>query len=203
MAKSKSGKAVSNLDVVNVDLKASFEAVVNLEAEVAVYEKAVNMLNAGAISVRGLKATIEAAQEKGALPTIKPSTAQYFVVSSKVRSLEGGKAKALKEVLNVAIQAKRAYGKEIESKIESAKSFSDFAKSIPSQGERAKAKRKSADKSDLFNADAVMAHYIALVADLEDIAPTDPDLWTKFLGVVESQRKAIIAKSKHPSKVSA
>lgn len=203
MAKSKSGKAVSNLDVVNVDLKASFEAVVNLEAEVAVYEKAVSMLNAGSISVRGLKATIEAAQEKGALPTIKPSTAQYFVVSSKVRSLEGGKAKALKEVLNVAIQAKRAYGKEIESKIESAKSFADFAKSIPSQGERAKAKRKSAEKSDLFTADAVMLHYVALVAELEDIAPSDPEVWTKFLGVVESQRKAILAKSKHPSKVSA
>ncbi len=49
----KVSKAVTSLDVVNPDLKASFEAVVNLEAEISVYEKAVSMLNAGSISVRG------------------------------------------------------------------------------------------------------------------------------------------------------
>lgn len=203
MAKSKSGKAVSNLDVVNVDLKAQFEGVVNLEAEIAVYEKAVSMLNAGAISVRGLKATIEAAQEKGALPTIKPSTAQYFALSSKVRGLAGGKEKPLKAVLNATIQAKRAFGKEAEAKIEGSKSFAELVKATPSQGERAKAGRKPSEKSELFTADAVMLHYVALVADLEDITPSDPEVWTKFLKVVESQRKAIIAKSKHPAKASA
>lgn len=203
MAKSKSGKAVSNLDVVNADLKASFEGVVNLEAEIAVYEKAVRMLDAGSISVRGLKATIEASMEKGALPTIKPSTAQYFTLSSKVRALAGGKDKPLKAVLNATIQAKRAFGKEAEARIEASKSFAELVKATPSQGERAKAGRKASEKSDMFTADAVMNHYIALVADLKDIAPSDPEVWTKFLSVVESQRKAIIAKAKHPSKVSA
>ena len=74
----KAPKAVTSADVVNSDLCAQFEAVLNLEAELSVFERAVSMLNAGTISVRGLKATIEKAQEKGALPTIKPSTAQYF-----------------------------------------------------------------------------------------------------------------------------
>lgn len=202
MAKSKSSKAVSNLDVVNADLKARFEGVVNLEAELAVYEKAVKMLEAGEISVRGLKATIEASMEKGSLPTIKPSTAQYFKLSASVRALAGGKDKPLKDVLNATIQAKRMFGKEAEAKIESAKSFAELVKATPKQGEKAKAKRK-AEKSEMFTADAVMNHYIALVADLEDITPSDPEVWTKFLKVVESQRKAIIAKSKHPAKASA
>ena len=201
MAKSKSSKAVSNLDVVNADLKASFEGVVNLEAEIAVYEKAVRMLEAGSISVRGLKATIEASMEKGALPTIKPSTAQYFALSSKVRALAGGKDKPLKAVLNATIQAKRAFGKEAEARIGASKSFAELVKATPKQGERAKAGRKPSEKSELFTADAVMLHYVALVADLEDIAPTDPEVWTKFLSVVESQRKAIVSKSKHPAKV--
>ena len=94
----KASKQVSSVDVVNVSLKSVFESVVNLDAEMTAYEEAVRMLNAGTISVRGLKATIEAAQEKGALPTIKPSTAQYFVLSASVRSLAGGKDKPLKEI---------------------------------------------------------------------------------------------------------
>lgn len=165
----KSGKVVSNLDVVNLDLKASFEAVVNLEAEISVYEKAVSMLNSGLISVRGLKATIEASMEKGALPTIKPSTAQYFAISSKVRGLEGAKSKALKEVLNTAIQAKRAFGKEAVEKIESAKTYAELVKSIPSQGERAKVARKSS--APVADVDGFVAFFLG-VRELEGEALT-------------------------------
>lgn len=155
----KASKAVTSLDVVNPDLKASFEAVVNLEAEISVYEKAVSMLNAGTISVRGLKATIEAAAEKGALPTIKPSTAQYFVLSSKVRALAGGSDKPLKAILNATIQAKRAFKNEALEKIESAKSFADLVKATPKQGEKAKA-----DKATVADFKAVLAHADGVVA---------------------------------------
>jgi hypothetical protein len=201
---SKSGKATSNLDVVNVELKASFEAVLNLEAELSVYEKAVKMLEAGTISVRGLKATIEASMEKGALPTIKPSTAQYFVSSSKVRALEGGKSKALKDVLNVTIQAKRAFGKDFEAKVSEAETFAAFAKSVPSQGERAKAGRKSEKPEALVTADAVVSFFIGAITELEDIAPKDAKQWEKFLGIVKSMSQA--TRANHPavrSKVSA
>lgn len=182
----KNGKVVSNLDVVNLDLKASFEAVVNLEAEIAVFEKAVSMINAGSISYRGVKATIEASMEKGALPTIKPSTAQYFVTASKVRSLEGGKSKALKEVLNVAIQAKRAFKRETESRIESAKSYAEFAKSIPSQGERAKAKRKGSQVEPIADVDGFVALFLG-VRDLEGDALTvkNVDNFEKFQACVK------------------
>jgi hypothetical protein len=195
MAKSKNGKVVSNLDGVNAELQASFEAVLNFEAELSVYEKAVKMLEAGAISVRGLKATIEASEAKGSLPTIKPSTAQYFVASSKVRSLEGGKAKALKDVLNVTIQAKRAFGKEFEAKVGEAESFEAFAKSVPSQGERAKAGRKAGEA--VVTADSAVSLFIGLMADIEDITPRDSAQWEKFLNLVKKMSEA--TRANHPA----
>jgi hypothetical protein len=164
----KAGKAVTSLDVVNPDLKAQFEGVVNLEAEMAVYEKAVSMLNAGSISVRGLKATIEAAQEKGALPTIKPSTAQYFILSAKVRALAGGKDKPLKAVLNATIQAKRAFKADAEAFIGASKSFAELVNATPKQGEKAKAERATlADvKAVMATADGVVAFALKALREL-------------------------------------
>lgn len=184
-ATSKNGKAISSLDVVNIELKGQFESVVNLEAEISVFEVAVRMLNAGTISVRGLKATIESASEKGALPTIKPSTAQYFALAHEVRSLNGGKEKALKTVLNTTIQAKRAFGKETLSKIQGAKSFADFAGSVPSQGERAKAKRKASAKVDLLTVDAYVSMFMG-VKELESLKVSDVEQWGKFLSLVKT-----------------
>lgn len=178
--KAPKAKAVSSLDVVNADLKVQFESVVNLEAELSVFNKAVSMLNAGTISVRGLKATIEAAQEKGALPTIKPSTAQYFANTAKVRALKGGDSKALKDSLNATIQAKRAFGKEFEAKLESAESFAQFASSIPSQGERAKAGRKASAKVEAVTADAVISLAFGLWKELDTHDIKDIETAQKF-----------------------
>ena len=163
----KATKAVSSLDVVNNDLKASFEAVVNLEAEISVYEKAVSMLNAQQISVRGLKATIEAAQEKGALPTIKPSTAQYFILSAKVRALAGGKDKPLKAVLNATIQAKRAFKSDAEAFINASKSFAELVNATPKQGERAKAGRKASPIEGL-TADEIIERTLISLGELDN-----------------------------------
>ena len=203
---SKVSKAVSSVDVVNSDLKASFEAVVNLEAEISVYEKAVQMLNAGAISVRGLKATIEAAQEKGSLPTIKPSTAQYFILSAKVRALAGGKDKALKDVLNATIQAKRAFGKSADEVISGSKSFAELVKATPKQGEKAKAEKATlADvKAVLAHADGVVALALKSLRELSGDEALIKDVATAraLVKVLETS----IANSAHPairSKVSA
>ena len=196
--KSKSGKVVSNLDVVNVSLKSRFESVVNLEAETAAYEEAVRMLNAGEISVRGLKATIEAANEKGNLPTIKPSTAQYFALSSKVRALSGGKDKPLKEVLNATIQAKRAFGKDAENVISESKSFAELVKATPSQGERAKVERKSA--VPLVNMDAYISLFLG-AKELESLyADTSRPEWAEFCKFVTRVIETNAASKNHPTR---
>ena len=202
MAKSKNGKMVSNLDGVNADLKASFESVLNLEAELKAYELAVSMLNLKKISVRGLKATIEASLEIGSMPTIKPTTAQYFLVSSQVRALSGGVEHSLKDILNTTIQAKRAFGKDFQVKLAEAISFEAFADSVPSQGERANAGRGKGEA--LVTADAVISFFIGSISELEDITPSDSAQWDKFLKVVGAMTKARAnavagAKSRHAS----
>lgn len=199
--KSKNGKVVSSLDVVNVRLQQDFEGVLNLEAEMKVYERAVGMLDSGEISVRGLKATIEAASEKGALPTIKPSTAQYFIASSKVRALEGGKGKALKDVINATIQAKRAFGKEFEAKVEEAGTFAELVRMTPSQGERAKAGRKPSKDEALITADAVVSFFVGSIRELEDLTPRDSKQWETFLGIVKTMSDAHQAskRANHPA----
>lgn len=195
MTKSKSGKAVSNLDVVNLDLKSQFEGVVNLEAEIKVYEKAVSMLEGKQISVRGLKATIEAAQEKGALPTIKPTTAQYFLDSAKVRALAGGKDKPLKAVLNATIQAKRMFGKEgFVSAVESAGTFAELVKITPKQGEKAKAKRKTAPIAE--SVDAYVSLFMG-AKSLTDFKVSNKQEWDSFLNLVK--RISDYNKATHPA----
>lgn len=194
---SKNGKVVSNLDVVNVSLQADFEGALNFEAELRAYDKALRMLNAGEISVRGLKATIEEASKAGSLPTLKPSSAQYFLASSKVRSLAGGKDKPLKDVLNATIQAKRAFGKEFEAKLEQAKSFADLVKMTPSQGERANAGRKSSSEEVIENIDQLIEKFNEVASEFEDITPKNPEAWKKFLGIVGVMSKAVM--KSHPA----
>ena len=194
--KTKTEKAVSSLDVVNEDLRKDFENIVNLDAELKVFERAVSMLNAGSISVRGLKVTILVAQEKGTLPTIKPSTAQYFTTASKVRSLKGGENKTLKDVLNVTIQGKRAFKKEFAEKLENAETFAQFANSIPSQGERVKTGRKSA-KPEAVTADAVISLALGLWKDLEKHEITDMAQAEKFAEMLA--RAISYNKRNHPS----
>lgn len=189
-----STKAVSSKDVVNADLKGQFEAVVNLEAELSAFEKSVSLLNSGALSVRGLKATIEAANEKGELPTIKPSTAQYFINTSRVRALKGAENKSLKETLNVTIQAKRGFKDEFETALESAKSYAEFKKSIPEVPSAGRSSSKEAPST----ADEVLKTAFEAWRELETHEIEDIETASKF---AEQLAKAITyAKRKnHPS----
>ena len=198
--KSKNSKAVSNLDVVNVSLKSVFESVVNLDAEMTAYEQAVRMLKAGEISVRGLTLTIEAANERGALPTIKPSTAQDFLRSSAVRSLAGGKDKTLKDVLNATIQARKAFGsKELDSMLESGEfaSFADLVKKTPTQGERKNAKSAPKSMNDFVDAFLKAKELDSLYAD------TSREEWQEFCRFVAKVIETNVKSKNHPVRKSA
>lgn len=188
MNKGKNGKVSSSLDVINADLLAVFAGVVNgsLVAELVAYEKGVSMLRGGQISVRGLKMTIEEAIESGSLPTIKPSTAQDFLLSAQVRDLEGGKNKSLKDLLNATIQGRKSFGgaKDFAKRIEAKewKSFAELVKATPSQGERAKAGRKtSAPVVD--SVDAFVSLFMG-ATDLTDFKVSNIEQWDKFINLV-------------------
>ena len=152
--KSKSGTVNSSLDQVSSVLVDDFAKIVggSLPAEFKVFEKAVKMIEAKKIGYRGIAASIEKANEIGALPTIKPSHAQDFVSASKIRTLEGGATKTLKVLLNTAIQARKYFnGKDgkmsLVEALDFAQTFEELAESIPSQGEQ-KAKRQARTAGD-------------------------------------------------------
>lgn len=152
--KSKSGTVNSSLDQVSSVLVDDFAKIVggSLPAEFKVFEKAVKMIEAKKIGYRGIAASIEKANEIGALPTIKPSHAQDFVSASKIRTLEGGKDQTLKVLLNTAIQARKYFnGKDgkmsLVEALDFVASFDDLVSSIPSQGEQ-KAKRQARTAGD-------------------------------------------------------
>ena len=152
--KSKNGKVNSSLDLVSEVLVSDFAKIVggSLPAEMKVFEKAVKMLETKKVGIRGLKASIEKANEIGALPTIKPSHAQDFINASEIRALAGGADKSLKVLLNTAIQARKYFnGKDgkvnLAEALEFAQTFEELADSIPSQGEQ-KAKREARTAGD-------------------------------------------------------
>jgi hypothetical protein len=152
--KSKSGTVNSSLDQISDVLVSDFEKIVggSLPAEIKVFEKAVKMIESKKIGYRGIAASIEKANEIGALPTIKPSHAQDFVSASKIRTLEGGANQTLKALLNTAIQARKYFnGKDgkmnLVEALEFVASFDDLVASIPSQGEQ-KAKREARTAGD-------------------------------------------------------
>ena len=152
--KSASSTAKSSLDQISSVLVDDFAKIVggSLPAEFKVFEKAVKMIEAKKIGYRGIAASIEKANEIGALPTIKPSHAQDFVSASKIRTLEGGATKSLKVLLNTAIQARKYFnGKDgkmsLVEALDFAQTFEELAESIPSQGEQ-KAKRAARTAGD-------------------------------------------------------
>lgn len=196
----KNAKVVSSLDVVNVSLKSVFESVVNLDAELSAYEQAVRMLKASEISVRGLVLTIEAANERGALPTIKPSTAQDFLRSSEVRSLAGGKDKPLKDILNATIQARKTWGaKEFDSMLSSGEfsSFADLVKKTPTQGERKNASATPKSMNDFVDGFLKAKSLKSLYAD------TSRPEWQDFCAFVAKVIETNVKSKNHPIRKSA
>lgn len=152
--KSKSGTVNSSLDQVSTILVSDFEKIVggSLPAEMKVFEKAVKMLETKKVGIRGLRVSIEKANEIGALPTIKPSHAQDFINASQIRALDGGSTKSLKVLLNTATQARKYFnGKDgkmnLADALDFVQSFDDLADSIPSQGEQ-KATREARTAGD-------------------------------------------------------
>ena len=137
------------------------------------------MLDEKKVGIRGIKASIEKANEIGALPTIKPSHAQDFLNARDLRAIEGGKDQTLKVLLNLAHQGRKHFnGKDgkmnLGEAIEFAQTFADFAESVPSQGE--KAKRKARTEGDKVKKEAKPATIEQLIKALGSELKKKPTL---------------------------
>jgi len=157
MAK-KESKVVKASNDVNDELVRELSASFNVNLEKAWWVKARKMVEGGAISVRGLKATIKKVEDTfGNAPTLRSTWSQYFSDAFKVEDLEGGKAQSLKAILNLTIQATRkAGGREgFEEAISGVKSFSEFAKKVEKMPKK---ESNSSDEPSLADLKAAMAH---------------------------------------------
>lgn len=191
------------MSVINLDQKDSASQYIvslgvdliskELGTEVEIYESLLKGLNLGSLSVRGAKATIEAINEVGALPSIAVTSCQYLLASEKVRGLEGGIDQPLKTLINVTIQGTRKLGKKgMIALIESAQSFADLAETIEETPAKEKAQTAKAE-----GIDALIKNFVDGFANLEDITPKDAELWNDFLAKVKAMSGAV--RSSHPS----
>lgn len=150
-----------DIDAVNTRLADELKGTFSLEAEVEWYLQAMKEVEAGNLSVNGLRATIEEVEKVGSAPTIKASHAQDFKLSARVRGLKGADEAPLKAIFNSCVQARKSFGgvSGAIEQIEKSKDFASFVKSIPSQGERTRGagKENGAEKDKAKSPDELVA----------------------------------------------
>lgn len=166
-----------------------------LGTEIAIFDGLLSGLNSGALSVRGGKATIEAINEVGELPSIAVTSVQYLLSAGAVRNLKGGKDQPLKKVIGVATQGERKFGKkDFGVKIAETDTFAALAKIV----ENAPAKENSRGSSaKVVDIDGAMKQFVEAIADFEEIRPSDPEIARDFFARVRAIEGAM--RASHPA----
>ena len=117
MTASKNGKVTTtkngvNIDLANLALASKLQGTLNLAGEFEVYLE-LDRLNAeGLLSVRGIRATLEEVEKVGSAPSMRSDYAQQFPLVREMRKLKGAEGKTLKELFNLAVQGRKAFGTE-------------------------------------------------------------------------------------------
>lgn len=164
----KKEKVLTSADVANDELVAGLVSTLNESAQVAWFLKAVNYLENEVISVRGLKATIAKASDS---TWLKESHVPYFKTAHALRAKSGGDKVPLKKVLTIVQDAKRAWkADEFAQKFDSAKTFKEFADSIPARESKARGagSQTSSEKTQPLTADEIIERTLISLADLEN-----------------------------------
>ena len=183
-------KDIANASLVDLGVKLIKN---ELGTEIAIFDGLVAGLTTGSLSVRGGKATIEAINEVGELPSIAVTSVQYLIASNSVRQLSGGKDQALKKVIGVATQGTRKMGKaEFTAKVAEGGSYSALAKFV----ENLPAKEKAEGTPKVSDIDGAMAQFIKALEDLEDITPKDIEIAADFFKKVAAIQQSL--RASHP-----
>lgn len=188
---SDSKKTAKPEDLANASLAQALTSAINEKALHEWFEKSANLMLGKTLSARGWNATVEASNVSVGF---RPTWGAYVLRAFDLQRLAGGREVSVKLLFTTvqdAVRHEEYKGEGWERKVKGAKSFADFRAKVPA--------RKSSNSEDKV-AEDFMKSYINGIGSLDDIAPTDTEVWTKFLAVIEAQRKAIIARAKHPSK---
>ena len=190
---------VINLDVKDIANSALVDLGVNLiknelGTEAEIFKGLVSGLTAGSLSVRGGKATIEAINQVGELPSIAVTSVQYLLTANSLTLLEGGATKPLKAVIGVATQGERKFGKkEFTAKIAEASSYAEVASAV----ENAPAREKASGSTKVKDIDGAMEQFLKALEDLEDITPKSAEISAEFFEKVNAIKLAV--RSTHPA----
>jgi hypothetical protein len=190
--------------VVNLDVKDNANSVLvdlgrelleqGLDTEVEIFDGLFAGLTAGSLSVRGGKATIEAINEIGELPSIAVTSVQYILSSGAVRNLNGGKDQPLKKVIGVATQGERKMGKkDFLAKVEAGGTYSALAKFV----ENLPAKEKAQSTPKVADIDGAMAQFLTAIAEFEDITPKNLMVAKDFFAKADAIKLA--TRANHPA----
>jgi hypothetical protein len=167
-----------------------------LGTEIEIYEGFSTSRISGALSIRGIKATIEAINEIGALPSIAVTSVQYFEATDAVRALEGGKDQPLVKVIGVATQGTRKMGKkDFMAKVAQGGSYSTLAKFV----EKLPAKESAggAGSVKVTDIDGAMAQFLTAIAEFEDITPKNLMVAKDFFAKADAIKLA--TRANHPA----
>lgn len=191
---SDSKKTAKPEDLANAELAQALAGAINEKALHDWFNKSAGLMAGKALSARGWNATVEASNVSSAF---RSTWGAYVLRASLLQGLTGGRDVPVKLLFTTTQDAVRheAYkGEGFERKVKASKSFADFRAGIPARDKQT---------NDPKSVEDFMKAYVNGIQKLEDIAPTDTEVWTAFLAMVEAQRKAIITRAKHPSKKSA
>lgn len=206
----KNGKVTSSLDKENPTLTAQFISCINFEGETKAFWDSVKMIEEKKISYRGVKESLKKAQEKGALPSLVPSMAQYFQQASILLRLPNGKELKVKEAILTIQNGKRskAYksAKDFDKALAVAKSATPIVKNSKAGKRTSKSVAPTTEHADKGGAENKPVTFSQGIETLLNIAQNRTDLSIKdmdkavaLLGVLKSAILSQKAKDiKHP-----
>lgn len=182
-------------DLADVQLASELKGSLDITAERGFWTKARAKVEAGKLSVRGLKATIQLVEETGNAPTIRSSWAQYFGSAFIVEDLAGGKEQTLKEIFSVTIQGNRKLGGKVafEELANGSKTFAELSKKVANLPD------KENGESDT-TLSGLVARFLKGVAKLENIKVDNVEDWERFTKFIDGVNKA--ARANHPAVIS-
>lgn len=195
MTSKTTSKTAKPADLANASLAQALTSAINEKALHEWFEKSANLMLGKTLSARGWNATVEASDVSVGF---RSTWGAYVLRAFDLQRLAGGREVSVKLLFTTvqdAVRHEEYKGEGWERKVKGAKSFADFRAKVPA--------RKSSEPAEAKSVEDFMNSYIKGIGSLEDIAPIDTEVWTKFLAVIEAQRKAIITRAKHPSKKAA
>lgn len=142
-SKSKNGKVTSSLDKENKALTDKFIASINFDSETEAFWASVELMNQKKISHRGVKASLLEAEKIGALPSLRPSMAQYFQQAAKLMQLNGGADLTPKQAILAVQNGKRSKAYKSSKEFDKALAVAKSAVAIVKNSKAGKRETKS------------------------------------------------------------